>query len=205
MQRRTILGTVLLAATLPGLAHGAIFVCHDEHGAPLTTDHLSRQCLLYGGKELNPDGSVRRVILSPQRQAALDAAQQAAQRAAQDRLDTQREMRALRTRFPDAASVRRAEDAALRTPRALIANAHAQLRALAAEHARLEQDAQFYPNHDYPPDLRGRFETNAVLRDQQTQLISAQQRVIAHTQARYAELLRRLRRLWARDTAGAPR
>ena len=101
--------------------------------------------------------------------------------------------------------MQRAEDAALSTPRALIANARAQLRALAAERARLEQDAQFYPNHHYPPGLRSRFETNSVLHDQQMQLIRAQQDAVARIEERYAALLLRLQRLWAHGAASAPR
>ena len=203
MRLPTLCATMLLAAMLPQRALAAIFVCPGAGGALQTSDHLTADCMLHGGRELNPDGSVRRVILSPQQQAAADARQHAERRDAQRQLDALREQRALLTRYPDAQRLDAAERDDLRTPQALIANARQSLHDLAAERTRLLQDAQFYPDGHYPPDLRNRFEANALLRRQQQQLIAGQQQVIARTRAQYAALRQRMQPLWARTAAAS--
>ena len=203
MRLPTLCATMLLAAMLPQRAQAAIFVCPSAGGAPQTSDHLTADCMMHGGRELNPDGSVRRVILSPQQQAAADAQQRLAQRDAQSQLDALREQRALLTRYPDAQRLAQAERDDLRTPQALIANAQQSLLDLAAERKHLLQDAQFYPDGHYPPELRNRFEANALLRRQQQQLIAGQQQAMARTRARYAALRQRMQPLWARAAAAA--
>ncbi|OIQ92654.1 hypothetical protein GALL_253920 [mine drainage metagenome] len=204
MRLPTLCATMLLAALLPQRAPAAIFVCPGADGAPQTSDHLTADCMLHGGRELNPDGSVHRVILSPQQQAAADARQRLEQRDAQRQLDALREQRALLTRYPDAQRLAAAERDDLRTPQALIDNARQSLHDLAAERARLLQDAQFYPDGRYPPDLRNRFEANELLRrQQQQQLIAGQQQVIARTRAQYAALRQRMQPLWARTAAAS--
>ena len=203
MRLPTLCATMFLAAMLPQRTLAAIFVCPGSGGAPQTSDHLTADCLQHGGRELNPDGSLRRTILSPQQQAAADAQRRQEQRDAQHQLDALREQRALLTRFPDAQRLAAAERDALRTPQALIANAQQSLRDLAAERLHLQQETQFYPDARYPPDLRNRLETNTLLRRQQQQLISGQQQAIAQTHARYAALRQRMQPLWARTAAAA--
>jgi len=203
MRLSILCATMLLAALLPQRVLAAIFVCPGADGAPQTSDHLTDDCMLHGGRELNPDGSVRRVILSPRQQAAADARRRLEQRDAQRQLDALREQRALLTRYPDARRLAAAERDELRTPQALIANARQSLHELGAEHARLLQDAQFYPDGRYPPDLRSRFETNELLRRQQLQLIAGQQQMVARTRAQYAALRQRMQPLWARAAAAA--
>ena len=191
---------VLLACVLATpAARAGIFVCNTATGAEVTTDHASTDCLTYGGKELNPDGSVRRLILTPSQQnaAEADALQQRAAQAREQR--AQREQRALLTRYPDRVSLEKAEATDLRTPLGLISGAQKRLAALAAERTSLDREAQFYPDHHYPVDLRSRFESNALLTRQEQDVIAQQRKEAARVRAEYADLLRRMQRLWARS------
>lgn len=193
---------VVLACVLAtSSARAGIFVCNTASGGEVTTDHASIDCLTYGGKELNPDGSLRRRILTQRQQDAADA-DALQQRATQAReRQAQREQRALLTRYPDRASLDEAEVTDLRTPLGLIAGARKRLATLAAERASLDREAQFYPDHRYPVDLRSRFESNALLARQEQGVIAQQRREAARVRAQYAALLRRMQPLWERAAA----
>lgn len=182
-----------LCALLPVAARAAIFVCRANDGSLLTTDHLSAECLSNGGREMNPDGSVRRVI-PPGGRAAVAPPPAPATSASRQR---QREDRALLIRYPDVASLDAAERADLQGPQALIDSANAQLADLRRKARALAQEQQFYQHHAEPADLRGRIETNRVLIQQQQSLIATQKAELDGIRARYAALRQRLAALWA--------
>lgn len=202
MMRTRLAQFVALTAILATHATQAnIFICNTASGGTVTVDHASTDCLTYGGKELNPDGSLRRPILTAHQQQAADAAA-AQQRAAQARAErAQREQRALLTRYPDRARLDEAEAGDLRTPLGLVASAQKRLEALAVEQASLKREAQFYPNGRYPADLRSRFESNALLAHQEQRVIAQQRQEARRVRSQYAALLRRMQALWARTAA----
>jgi hypothetical protein len=194
-----------LCACLPATARAAVFLCHDGHGGTVTTDHPSSDCLQYGGKELNPDGSVRRLILTQQQQEQQEQARQREQTQRDSQLREQREQRALLARYPDAATLQGARTADLHSVQALIDAARQRIQVLDRERHENALDAQFYPNGNYPSDLRARMQINQVQREQEQQMIQAQQRELQRVNRRYDELRARLRPLWARQAAaGAP-
>ncbi|WP_018913398.1 hypothetical protein [Thiomonas sp. FB-6] len=190
-----------LCACLPAEAQATVFLCHDGRGGTVTTDHLGSDCLQYGGKELNPDGSVRRLILTQQQQAQQEQAQQREQAERDRQLRRQREERALLARYPDEASLQSAHAADLHSVQALIDAARQRLKVLERERHDNALDAQFYPNGNYPADLRSRMQINQTQRAEEQQMIIAQQREILRVDQRYQELLARLRPLWARQRA----
>lgn len=190
-----------LAACLPAQAQAAVFVCRDAHGGTVTTDHLSGDCLQYGGKELNTDGSVRRQILTQSQQQQEQAAQSRNRAAAEQALQEQRQQRALLARYPNEAMLLESEQADLRSVQALIDAAHARLQVLGRERAHLDEDAQFYPSGNYPNDLRSRMQMNQQERAQEQQLVDSQQREMQRIRARYAALRAQLRVLWVRQHA----
>jgi hypothetical protein len=192
-----------LCACLPATAQATVFLCHDGRGGTITTDHLGSDCLQYGGKELNPDGSVRRLILTQQQQADQEQARQREQALRERQLREQREQRALLARYPDDATLQSARTADLHSVQALIDAAHQRLKVLAREHHDNELDAQFYPNGNYPADLRARMQINQSQREQEQQMIVAQQRELLRVEKHYKDLRARLQPLWARQHAAA--
>lgn len=190
-----------LLAIQPLLARADIYVCRTPGGVMMTTDHLSTDCLRYGGKQLNPDGSVRRLILTPQQQTEQDAQARQQREARELQRQQQREQRALLTRFPDRASFDQSQRNELQTPQSLIATARDRLARLAANAKGLNQEAQFYPQGNYPLELRGKFEENKLLTQQEHALIAGQEREIAQIRAQYAQMLPQLKTLWSRQAA----
>lgn len=182
-----------LAALLPLAARADIYLCRGADGSLLTTDHLSADCLSNGGRQLNADGSVRRLI-APARSGAAGNAEHAA---AEQSLQQQREDHALLVRYPDQAAFDAAERADILGPQSLIDSARKQIAALAVQKVQLDQESQFYVHHDMPVDLRGRIETNRVLMRQQQLLIAQQQAEQARIRAQYAALHTRLAVLWS--------
>ena len=199
MRLRVVHGFMALAVVWPVAAQADIFVCRTASGAAVTTDHLSADCLRFGGKELNADGTVRRIILTPQQQAEQSAA------AAQQRQDQeqarskQREQRALLTRYPDRAAFDQAERNDLETPRWLIASARKRMARLASALKGLQQEAQFYPDGNYPLELRNKFEENRLLTKQEQELIAGQEVEMQRIRAQYTHLLPSLESSWARQ------
>lgn len=192
---------VALAGCLPASAQATVFVCRDAQGDTVTTDHLSADCLQYGGRELNADGSVRRRILTERQQEQRQAADMRSRAADEQALQQQRRQRALLARYPNDTVLRESEQADLNSVQALIDAAHARLQVLQREHAHLDEDAQFYPSGNYPNDLRSRMEMNQTERQQELSLVASQQREIRRIQARYASLRAQLKVLWARQRA----
>ncbi len=192
-----------LAACVPAGARAAVFVCRTADGGTVTSDYLSSDCLQYGGKQLNPDGSVRRLILTTQQQQQQQAQLDREQAQRERLLREQRQQRALLGRYPDAAALRSAENDDLHSVQALIDAARQRLKVLAREQVHLEQDAQFYPGGNYPEGLRSRMRMNQSQRVQEQQLIRQQQEQMQDIGQRYAALRERLQPLWARAAQAA--
>jgi hypothetical protein len=190
-----------LLALRPGSAHADIYVCRTPSGVMMTTDHLSADCLRYGGKQLNPDGSVRRLILTPQQQSAQDAQALQQRDAREQQRREQREQRALLTRYPDRATYDQALRNDLQTPQSIIVAARQRLARLQAGRKSLQQEAQFYPNGNYPQELQGKFEENKLLTEQEQALIAGQQHEMEKLRNEYIQLLPRLKLLWSRQAA----
>lgn len=201
MQFRSALFLMLLVALLPGAAHAEIFICRTASGAMVTTDRLTTDCLRYGGKQLNPDGSVLRLILTPAQRAEQDAAAQQQRKAQAALRQKQREERALLLRYPSQMAYEMALQNDLQTPQSLIDSARKRLVRLGDEHKELQQEAQFYPNGNYPIELRSKFDENKLLTQQERSLIVGQEQIMTRIRAQYAQLLPQLKVLWARQAA----
>lgn len=193
-----------LAAALPVGAQAAVFVCRDGHGGTITTDHLDSNCLQYGGKELNADGSVRRLILTRAQAQAQQEQQQREQARIEQQLQQQREQRALLGRYPDEAALRAARQADLQSVQGLIDAARQRLQVLDRQRHENDLDAQFYPDGKYPADLLARMEINRTQRAQEQQMVSAQQRELLRVDQHYAQLRERLLPLWQQQGATDP-
>ncbi len=199
MRLRSALWLLLVPVVLPTSAWAEIFVCRTPSGVMVTTDHLSTDCLRYGGKELNPDGSVRRLILTPQQQVEQDAQTRQQREVQEQQRRKQREQRALLTRFPDRATFDQSQRSDLQTPQSLIVSARQRLQRLADALKNLKQEALFYPDGNYPLELRNKFEENKLLTQQEQGLVAGQEQEMARIRAQYALLLPQLKPLWSRQ------
>ncbi|HYE39014.1 MAG TPA: DUF4124 domain-containing protein [Ramlibacter sp.] len=204
---------LVLLAGAAGSAWGqaGIYTCVDGHGKRITSDRPIVECLDREQKELNPTGTVRRIV-PPSLTAAERAVQEERERKLADErmraAEERRMQRALLTRYPHPAVHDAEREKALQAQQEVIATAQRRVRDLREERARLEAETEYYKTPaEWPAKLKRQFEEN----DQQ---ISAQQRYVhAHEDElkritrRFDEELARLKLLWARSgaaTAAAP-
>ena len=191
-----------LAAGLPTAAHADIYLCRDANGSLTTSDRLTSDCLRYGGKVIGPNGTVRRIILSPQEQSQADGAARAQRQAAREALAHQREDRALLLRYPDRDTLDQSRADELSRPNALIAQAEKNLERLRRQRLELDNEAQFYPKGPLPLQLRTKFEENRALIQQEHELITNQRAEMAQINKQYDDLLHRMQPLWAQAGSG---
>lgn len=191
------------ALSCASAARADIYICRDANGQLSSSDHMTQDCLTYGGKIVGPDGTVRSRILTTKEQAQATQEREAAEIASRQKRDKERQDRALLLRYPNRQALEQAHRTDLERPTQLIAQAKRQLDQLQQQLHRLRADAQFYPQGPLPLDLRTKFEENRVLTQQAHELISGQEAEIARIDGNYAALQTRLQPLWARraDTA----
>ena len=201
---RTCFAALCWALSCATPARADIYICRDANGQLSSSDHMTQDCLNYGGKIVGPDGTVRSRILTTKEQAQAMQAREAAEIAARQQRDKERQDRALLLRYPNRQALEQAHQTDLERPTQLIAQAKRQLGQLQQQLRRLQADAQFYPQGPLPLDLRTKFEENRVLTQQAHELISGQEAEIARIDRNYAALQTRLQPLWARraDAAG---
>ena len=187
-------------------ASSGIYTCVTADGRRINADRPIDECRSREQKELNKDGSVRRVL--PPTQTAEEAAEAdararalAAERGA--RADAVRRDRNLLARYPDEAAHRRARVAAADTVRAAIRITDNRLRDLAAERRPLASEAEFYVGKPFPAKLKGQLDANDATVDAQRSSALNQQAELDRINRLYDAELERLRRLWAGAPAGS--
>jgi hypothetical protein len=132
-----LLCALVSTAAASQTAEPRIYTCVDGKGRRLTADRPIVECLDREQKELNPSGTVRRLVgpsLTPQERAAEE---EKARRAAEEKAraaDEKRRERALLDRYPDAASHARARASELQLIESTLGTSHAEF---AAERARI--------------------------------------------------------------------
>ncbi|MCE2970612.1 MAG: hypothetical protein LW847_10425 [Burkholderiales bacterium] len=169
----------LLAATLPALAQRSIFVCTDAAGKRITADRPPPECAGREIRELNADGSLRRVIEPPPtpEQRAARAAEETRQKEAAERQreQTRRDLALLAT-YSSVAQIEAARARALAGRQATIDRAQVRKQQLEAQRKKLDQEAEFYPKRDLPEKLKRAYADNDMLSQ-------AEDRIIADTRA----------------------
>lgn len=186
------------AATAQG-----IYTCVDAKGKRLTSDRPIPECAAREQRELNADGSVKRIVpptLTADERAELEARERekAAERAALQ--DAIRKDRNLMIRFPNEAAHTKARNAALDDLQNALAVSEKRLAALAADRKPLMDEAEFYTGRKMPLKLRQLIDANDAAADAQRQLIENQKAEVVRINALYDVELARLKKLWA----GAP-
>ena len=195
-----VLGPLALPAHAQEQSRKSIYSCVDAGGKRLTSDRPIPECSAREQRELNADGSVKRIVpptLTGDEQSIAEARarEEAAARIA--RQDALRRDRNLLVRFPNEAAHNKAREAALDDIRKSIRITQERLALLANERKPLMDETEFYVGKPLPTKLRTALDANDASTDAQRSLVQTQQAEVVRINALYDAELERLRKLWA--------
>lgn len=207
-----LLALLLVVAIMPpALAQGAsIFTCTDAQGRRLTSDRIIPQCLDREQYELNPSGTVRRVIapsLTTEERARAEARQRAEAEARAREAEERRRNQALLIRFPNVELHQRGREDALRQVNAVIAAVVTREADLEKQRQEILAEMEFYQRDPSrtPAWLQHRQTTNQQQIASQRTFREDQEREISRINQRFDEELALLQRLWKERDAAASR
>ena len=194
----------------PAAADGRqIYKCIGADGKAITSDRPMPECQNRNHSELNPDGSLKRIVPPPMTD---DERAEAEQRdrdekvAISNKNDWIRRDRTLLQRYPDEPAHRKARFKALDEFNVSVRNYEARIALLQAERKKLKEDADFYgppPKQPMPAKLKQLLDANDAGLEAQTGLVQNQQTEITRINAKYDIELVRLKKLWAGAPAGS--
>jgi hypothetical protein len=172
---RAACAALLLAALLggapagPALAQQFLYVC-VVNGRTFTDQLPPRECKNVDVRELNPDGTLHRLIPAPltkEQRARKQEEEEEQMRAEEAARAQQRRERSLLETYSDVDEIEAARKRALTGQQMLVDRADTRLAQLKKEKVHLDNEAEFYVNRDMPPKLKEQFQTNQTLTDQQ--------------------------------------
>ena len=199
---------IATAADAPGKG-GQIYRCTDANGKKITSDRPVRECANAPHDELNPDGSLKRVVPPPMtddERAEAERRDRDEKVAASARNDAIRRDRNLMQRFPDEATHRKARAKALDEFDASVRRYQERIAILTKERKDLQDKAEFYgppPRQPLPSQLKQQIDSNEASLQVQFQLVQGQQDEIRRINTTYDIELARLRKLWTGAPAGS--
>ena len=211
------IGPLLLAAAAIALPQsgragspGVPIIQCDLNGKKVTSDRLIPECANKEQRELNADGSLKRII-PPTPTADEIAAKEEKDREAKlelaARSDAVRRDRNLMQRFPDEAAHRKAREKALDELRIAGKIYADRITVLTTDRKKLDDEKQFYENErvhkPLPTQLKQRIDANDALLEAQRSLAQNQVTETARINALYDAELARLRKLWAGAQPGS--
>lgn len=201
----TAAALLALAAAPVALAQrAAIYTC-VVNGKKITSDRSIPECT-GEQRELNPDGSTRRIVLptpTADERAATEAreAQEALEKA--NRREALRRDRNLLMRFPNEAAHNKARNAALEDTSKSLRTSEARLALLERERKPLMDESEFYIGKPLPLKLKQQLEGNQAAADAQRSLVLNQQAELVRINTLYDAELERLRKLWGGAQPGS--
>ena len=189
-------------------AQGAsIYSCVDAQGRRLTSDRLIVACLDREQNELNPSGTVRRVIppsMTAEERARAEARQRADNEARARAAEERRKEHAMLIRYPNAQTHQRARLEAVRQIEAVIEAVQLRQQELEKQRADILNEMEFYQRDPSkaPEWLKQRQADNLQQMASQQAYLADQQRELNRIHQRFDEELAVLQRLWQeRDQA----
>ncbi|MEO5844204.1 MAG: hypothetical protein ABIQ33_05135 [Caldimonas sp.] len=201
---------VPLAARAADAQAGRPIIQCELNGKRLTSDRPIPECVHKEQRELNPDGSLKRII------APTPTADEVAAREQQDRDakaeaaakgDALRRDRNLMQRFPDEEAHRKAREKALDELRISTRNSAVRIASLVGERKKLDEEKQFYVNDrvnkPLPGGLKQKIDANDAALDAQRSLAQNQVAETERINALYDVELARLKRLWSGASPGS--
>ena len=193
---------------LPISAWPQLYVCTTTSGRTLTGDLPPPECQNVIIRELNRDGSIKRVIeppLTPEQKKKRELEEKQRherERQAQEQL---RKDRALLETYASEDEIEASRDRALADQQALIDRANQQLKELNLDKKRLDEENEFYLKREAPPKLKRDLEENATLRAQQRKTIDNIRADMQRINERYDAEQQRFRELVMRGATPVQR
>ena len=209
--RATTVAAALGLLALLGLSQlargqGAVIITCDLNGKRITSDRPIPACSDREQRELNSDGSLRRIIpptQTPDERAAAEAAEQQAALARANQREAMRRDRNLLQRFPNEPVHKKAREAAVDDTRKALKNSEARLELLEKERKPLMDESEFYVGKPLPLKLKQQIEGNDAATDAQRSLVLNQQAELIRINNLYDLELERLRKLWSGAQPGS--
>ena len=179
----------------------AIYSCVDGSGRKITADRPIAECRDRAQREINPSGTVKRVLepsLTADERAAREQKEKRAAELREREVEEKRRDRALLLRYPsqDTHDKERAE--ALGQIDEVINAASKRATELSEQRKAINVDLQFYKADSTraPPSLKRRLEENDSNQAIQKRFIAEQDTEKRRVNQRFDEELGKLRRLW---------
>jgi hypothetical protein len=210
MQVRTAAGAGLAAALAclcgAAMAQPVIYSCIDGAGRKITSDRPIVECIDRVQKQINPSGTVKRVVgpsLTAQERAAQEAKDKQAADARAREAEERRRDRALLLRYPNRGVHDRERAEALGQIDEVIQAASKRTVELAAQRQAINADFEFYKNDAAraPHSLKRRLEENDGSVAVQQRFIAEQAMEKKRVNLRFEEELVKLNQLWALSSA----
>jgi hypothetical protein len=213
MRIRTVAGVGWVAlATCLGTAVQAqgIYSCVDGKGRKITADRPIPECNDRAQREINPSGTVKRVVgptLTAAERSALEEKEKLAAEARAREAEEKRRDRALLSRYPSRAVHDKERAEALEQIEVVIKAASKRATELATQRKAIDADLEFYKADPgkAPASLKRRLEENDSSAAVQKRFIADQDAEKKRVNMRFDEELTKLNQLWrmAGGNAGA--
>ncbi|SPE31488.1 conserved exported hypothetical protein [Burkholderiales bacterium] len=166
----TLLAVLALLSCPAVRAQTQMYVCTDRTGHTHAERYPPPECKDRDVRELNPDGSLKRVIAAPltkeQRKKREEEEEVRLREEEQERAQLHRD-RALLETYGSVDEIDSARRRDLAGRQMLIDRADQRIAQYERERKRLEDEAEFYQHRELPADLRDKFAANKALVQQQ--------------------------------------
>ena len=195
------LGAVARAADAP--PSRGLFVCIDAAGKRISSDRPPPECAAREIRELNPDGSVKRIIPPPptaEQRAARAAEEQRKKEEAERVAEQRRGDRALLETYSSVEQIERARDRALAGRRLEIERAQQHRTDLTEQRKKLDKEAEFYAKRELPDKLKRAYAELEGKQQTEDRIIADAQADMRRVDETYSAVAKRYREL----TADAP-
>lgn len=186
-----------------------IYSCVDGTGRNITSDRPIAECMDRVQREINPSGTVRRVVgpsLTAQERAALEEKEKTAAELRAREAEEKRRDRALLTRYPSRAVHDKERAEALSQVDEVIKASNKRTFELAEQRKTINADFEFYTSDPAraPSSLKRRLEENENSTAVQKRFITEQDAEKKRVNMRFEEELAKLRKLWVLAGAAVP-
>ncbi len=201
---RGILTVVLMA--LPCTGWCVKFACKPPNGPTIYEDFPPPECRNVEIRELNPDGSLKRVIEPPmseeQKRVKNDRERKQAECMKQNQVQHRKDRSLLET-YPSEDDLLAARDRALANRYSQMEKEYHKLKQLKAARKRLSDEEEFYAKREVPDELKTRLADNDSEKAMVEHVIAVKFSEMQRTAESFDEDLKRYRALVA-GTAKAP-
>ncbi|MDI1269127.1 MAG: DUF4124 domain-containing protein [Polaromonas sp.] len=203
VQTMAAVAWVALAAGLCSIAQAqGIYSCVDAAGRKITADRPIAECIDRPQREINPSGTIKRVVgpsLTAQERAAQEQKDKAAAEVRAREAEEKRRDRALLLRYPSRAVHDKERAEALDQIDVVIKAASKRTTELAGQRKAIDADFEFYKSDPAraPASLKRRLEENDSSVAVQKRFIADQDAEKKRVNMRFDEELVKLNQLWA--------